>query len=222
MSSSFGVSHGLSAVCNSSTCTRQTRDQLLAASSAASRGLVFPCAASLGHQTGRGFVRRCNKPAAPLEASLAYSAIDFSRALLSRSCNLSALSSVHPWEPGTRVPHTSGWPFPRSLRVPHLIVRSKPFNLLRLLRQVWSPGGQGFHQPQLSQSVAQHSPPSRVPGHPGLVVRLRRRNFPDRPSRCASSAHVGSCLVSQDVTSSRISCSVLCMSCVHRSSTLAD
>ena len=90
MSSPFGVSHGLSAFCNSSTCTRQMRDQLLAASSAASRELVAsPCAAPLGHQTGRGFVRRCNKPAAPLEASLAYSAIDFSRTLLSRLCSLS-------------------------------------------------------------------------------------------------------------------------------------
>ena len=69
MSSSFGVSDGLSAVCKSSTCTRQMRDQLLAASSVASRGLVAsPCAACLGHQAALGFVRRCNKPAAPWEA----------------------------------------------------------------------------------------------------------------------------------------------------------
>ena len=105
MSSSFGVSDGLSAVCKSSTCTRQMRDQLLAASSVASRGLVAsPCAACLGHQAALGFVRRCNKPAAPWEASLAYSAIAFSRDFLSCLCNLSSsVSALHPGEPATRV-----------------------------------------------------------------------------------------------------------------------
>ena len=49
-------------------------------------------------------------------------------------------------------------------------VRSKPIDLFRVLRQVWPSGGHGFHHPQLSQSVAQHSPPD----HSGPVVRLRQ------------------------------------------------
>ena len=81
-------------------------------------------------------------------------------------------------------------------------MHTKPLNLLWLLGQVRSSSGQGFHQPQLSQSVAQHSPPPRIPGHPGPIVRFCGRNFLDDPSRRQSPAHVGSCLVSKNVTSS--------------------
>ena len=82
-------------------------------------------------------------------------------------------------------------------------VRSTPFGLFQLLRQVRPSGAPGFHQPQLSQSVAQHSPPSRVPGHPGPVVRLCLCHFPDHPPQRESSARAGPRLSSHDITASQ-------------------
>ena len=121
MSSPSGVSLGLSAVCNSSTCTRQMPAPPHHA------GWSPPLAT---HQTGRGFARRCSKPAASLEASLAYSAIDFSRTLLSRLCSLSKTvkalqcTSLRTCSSGSR---TLGWPSPRSLGGPPRLAPRSPF-----------------------------------------------------------------------------------------------
>ena len=121
MSSQSGVSHGLSPVCRSSTCTCTT---LWPPDSAASRGLVAsPCAA---YQTALGSVRRCNKPAAPLEASVAYSAIAFSRALLS------TLVQLVQWQLGGHFPALrASLICLRFFRHPAQ-VRSKPFDLFRM------------------------------------------------------------------------------------------
>ena len=72
---------------------------------------------------------------------------------------------------------------------------SEPLNLLRLVY--------GFHQPQRSQSVAQHTPTSRASGHSGPVVRLRRCHFPDHPSRRTAPAHAGLRLCPNNVTDSQ-------------------
>ena len=63
----------------------------LTARSAASRWLVA-CAASLEHQTVLGFVTRCSKPSATLEASFAYYPISFSWVFPQGLCNFQCTS----------------------------------------------------------------------------------------------------------------------------------
>ena len=57
--------------------------------------------------------------------------------------------------------------------------------------------------PYVSQSIAQHSPPSRVPGHSGPVVRLRKCHFPDHPTRSIAPAHAGLRLRPNDIAASQ-------------------
>ena len=176
----------------------------LSAKSAASRGLVAsPYAASLGHQTALGFVRRCSGPGAPSEASFLYSSISFSQVLLSRFCNLSSTVSaflILTKSLGSRSPHFCTTIARLRLRRHPAKVRSQPLHLLWLLRQVRPSCGQGFHQTKLQQSFAQNYPPSCIPSQPEPVARLLRRYFPGHPpwrgDPALSRAHRSSMLVS--------------------------
>ena len=144
----------------------------------------------LGSRPLLGFARRCSRPPVPLEASIAYSAISFSRVLLSRLCHLS--STVGAFQCSIA-----------RLRLNRHAakVRSEPLDLLRLPRQVRPSCGQGVHQPKLPQPAAENAPPSCFPA-------------PLPVWRCASAPTTSEL--------SRISCSVLRMSCAHRPFMLAS
>ena len=151
-----------------------------------------------------------------VEASLACSAIPFSRTLLSRPCNLSstvvrlpvyvfenlaAQASPHVWVTMFQISA-----HPSSVCASFAIRRrcyAKPFQSVPAAPAgvvVWWAGASINHSSRNLLLSTLHQ--SRVPGHSGPVVRLRGRHFPDDPSRCQPSAHVSSCLIPKNVASS--------------------